>query len=137
MQVRKGKNQREKWNLGNLQINNCDEYKYLGDVIARNQSNKKNLEAREKKLKSITAVLFSIAKSETLRNMELKVLLELYEVVIVPGILFNCEAWTLTKSDMEKLEAMQTWTLKKNSSITKNNSIYSNNPYTKDTIHGN
>ena len=45
--------------------------------------------------------------------MELQVILELYEVVIIPGILFNCEAWTLTGSDIESLESMQIWAIKR------------------------
>ena len=31
----------------------------------------------------------------------------------MPGLIFNCESWTLTKTDLEKLEVMQIWALNK------------------------
>ena len=75
--------------------------------------NKSNLDKRENKMRSSIAAIFSIAKSEILKQMEMRVLCELFEVVTIPGIIFNCEAWELTKTEIQKLEKMQLWALKK------------------------
>ena len=113
MQLKGKKPVRETWKLGELDIENCDSYPYLGDIISKNSTNKDNLDNREKKMKNGIATLFSITQSDVLQYMEMKVLLELYEVITIPGLLFNCESWELTKSDFERIEQMQYWALKK------------------------
>ena len=50
----KGKYHQKRWNLGNFEIDSCTEYKYLGDCIERNGSNKKNIEEREVKVMAAT-----------------------------------------------------------------------------------
>ena len=54
MEVRCGKYVKRQWNLGKMEINSCDEYKYLADVIMRNGSNKRNIEEREIKVMTAT-----------------------------------------------------------------------------------
>ena len=37
----------EKWDLGECQIESCEEYRYLGDIITRNNSNQRNINERK------------------------------------------------------------------------------------------
>ena len=41
MDVGNGKYKQMKWSLGNLEIDSCDHYRYLGDIITRNGNNQK------------------------------------------------------------------------------------------------
>ena len=41
MEVGNGGYKETKWKLGNVEIDSCDSYKYLGDIIMRNGNNKK------------------------------------------------------------------------------------------------
>ena len=48
MEVGKGKYEPKKWPLGEEEIDSCEQYRYLGDVIMRDGGNKKNIEDLER-----------------------------------------------------------------------------------------
>ena len=104
---------KEKWRLGDEEIMNSDTYRYLGDIINRNGSNKQNLEERFKKVKNSTREVMACGNSEIMRTTELKVCLDLHEAVTVPMMINNCESWVLTSTDTKELEKMELWALKR------------------------
>ena len=55
------------------------EYKYLGDWIMRNGSNKKNLEERENKVMAATRKIISLCGTEVIKNIQMRALLKLHE----------------------------------------------------------
>ena len=103
----------QKWDLGSIKIDSCDSYKYLGDIIMRNNCNKKNIDDRENKVKSATRQVISMCGSETIQGMEIEGLLKLHESRIVSTLLTNCETWVLGKEERRKLERIELWALKK------------------------
>ena len=48
-----------------------------------------------------------------MKKMELEVCLKLHEIVTIPMMLNNCEAWILTQSDLRELEKIELWALKR------------------------
>ena len=71
----------QKWELGDMEIDSCESYKYLGDIITPNNSNQKNIEDREHKVKLKTRQVISWCGSETIKAIEMESLLRLHESV--------------------------------------------------------
>ena len=112
MKIGKHKNESKEWNLGNMNIEECESYKYLGDEITRDGKNTQNIEARKSKIKAATITVNTIAANEVLSRMETAVLIELHEKVNIPGLLCNSETWCLNKGDEKDLEKIETQALK-------------------------
>ena len=113
MQIGKSAYVQQKWKLGGLDIDSCDHYKYLGDIVMRNNGNQKNIEEREKTVKFATRQIISWCSSETISGMEVQALLRQHESKIIPTLLSNCETWVLGKEQRRKLERIELWALKK------------------------
>ena len=95
------------WKLGEMNIDSCKSYTYLGDVITADGKNTENIKNRKNKITVSSISINSIASSEILYRIETKVLLELHEKVNIPSLLANAEAWNLLKSeecDIERAE---------------------------------
>ena len=112
MRIGKHTDEKQKWQLGSLEIEETECYKYLGDIVTNDGKNLKNLEARKNKTFAATCCLNSIAQTSVLRKIETKVLLELHEKVILSALLTNAEAWTLGKGEKDELERIEIQTLK-------------------------
>ena len=100
-------------NLGNLEIDSCTDYKYLGDWIERNGGNKKNIEEREVKVMAATRKVMALCATDVIRKIQLKALLKLHETCTIPALLANSETWLLNKGERMKLQRIQLWALKK------------------------
>ena len=100
------------WKLGSTDISSCENYKYLGDIIMRNNGNQKNIEDRENKVKMVTRKIISMCSSDVLNKMEVWPLLKLHETRTIPTLLANAETWVMGKEDRKKLERIELWALK-------------------------
>ena len=104
MEVGNGGYVNKEWDLGKMKIDSCTDYKYLGDWIMRNGSNKKNLEEREGKVMAATRKIISLCGTEVIKNIQMRALLKLHETCTVPMLLSNCETWILKKGEREHLQ---------------------------------
>ena len=77
------------WEMGDLTIQSCSSYKYLGDIISNNGKNKDNISDRKKKVIGSTMSINTIAANEVLNKVETMVILELHEKINIPGLLNN------------------------------------------------
>ena len=110
MRVGLHKNKRKEkktWNLGSMEIEETDTYRYLGDHISSDGKNKSNIEARKMKTQATTININAIASTEVLRKMETTVLLELHDKVTIPGLLANAESWSFLKTESDELERIE------------------------------
>ena len=112
MQVGRSKNVVETWKLGDKTIESASEYKYLGDIITRNGTNKRNLEERQKKVNQAVRGIKSCAQHEVMEKVQNQVIIRLHETVVIPALLTNAESWTLTKSDEKLCERIEIGALK-------------------------
>ena len=88
------------------QIKNTTAYKYLGDIITNDGKYKQNIEKRFNQVQAIMRQINTTASSDVMKNIEAKVILDLFNSCIVPSFLYNAQSWTLTKTDeieMDKL----------------------------------
>lgn len=113
MEIGKHKVQTETWTLGENIIQHQDHYKYLGDIVMRNGCNTKNLDDRTKKVKASTCSIISCAKSDIMSKIQVSVLLKLHETNNIPILLHNSETWILSKTDIQVLEKIDMWALKR------------------------
>ena len=100
------------WKLGDLTIDECTSYKYLGDYVTCDGKNAENIESRKTKMKITTMNINSIAASDVMCLMEAYVLLELHEKINIPSLLTNAESWNLNKGEMDNLERIELQAIK-------------------------
>ena len=112
MRVGKHKGVPQSWKLGDIDIEETSEYKYLGDIITNNGKNTKNIEARKNKLQATTININTIASSEVLNRVETAVLLELHEKMSITAYLNNSETWILNKGDTSLIEKSEIHSIK-------------------------
>lgn len=100
MRVGKHSNkEKDTWKIGDMEIDETETYKYLGDIITSDGKNKKNIEMRKNKLNASTISIKTIASNETLYMLETTVLLNLHETINLPALLTNAESWCLNKKE--------------------------------------
>ena len=96
----------EEWKLGNQVIGNTSSYKYLGDEITNDGKNEKNILSRENKTYALVRKINTTASSDIMCGIETKVILNLYDVYIIPSLLNNAESWILTAKEEKQLDTI-------------------------------
>ena len=80
-----------KYTIGKDKIDTCNSYKYLGTTISENGSFKNNLANLNKKA---SGAMFSLLKCINKHYAgDIKILLNLFDRMIVPVLLYNSEVW--------------------------------------------
>ena len=102
MEVGNGRYNQIKWKLGNLEIDSCDKYKYLGDIIMRNGNNQKNIEDRQFKVMAMTRKILALGGNEVFKKIRLKALLKMHNSCTIATLLTNCETWVLKKTNWKR-----------------------------------
>ena len=112
MRVGRHRDEPTEWQLGNLNLQETSQYKYLGDVVTNNGRHTENIRARKQKTQATTTSINTISSSEILNRVESLVLLELHERLTIPALLNNAESWVLNKTEMEEIERVEMQALK-------------------------
>ena len=100
--------------VGEQNIEEKREEKYLGDVISTDGKNIKNIQARVVKGKGIVSRIFTILDAIPLGKRYFEIGLVLRDVLLVSSMLFNCEAWyNVTQKELELLETVDIIFLRK------------------------
>ena len=113
MEIGRHSIKQKEWYLGDKKIISTDNYKYLGDIVSRDGNNKANLDERSDKVKVVTRKVMASGRNEVMKQIQVKTLLQLHEIMTIPALLINCETWILNKTEREKLDRMEIWALKK------------------------
>ena len=61
----------------------------------------------------MTSNILNIAKDITLQKIKTTTIPDLHDKCIVPTILYGCETWTINKKQMEAIENMQLYSLRR------------------------
>ena len=90
---------------GSSLVESSDSEKYLGDIICKDGSNKKNIEARKGKGTGIKNQIMDILDDICFGPYTFEVALVLRDSLLINGILTNSEAWlALSTAEVEQLE---------------------------------
>ena len=99
---------------GDVEMEESCEEKYLGDLIASDGSNKKNVAARKGRGFGIIDKVMAMLEEISFGPNFFEVALLLRESLFLSSILLNCEAWYgLSMSEVEQLEIVDQALLKK------------------------
>ena len=84
------------------------EYKYVGLWLNKEGNLKLHIENKKKKIKGQISAMKSLASYYNVGDVFVLVRLQLFEVCIIPSILYNIEGWNhLTKKELAQLEMIQ------------------------------
>ena len=93
----------EKLNLGEMELDYTDSYRYLGTMI----NNKMTLSNQIKEIKSKTEgayqTMLAIARDQNFRGVEMESIWKLVETCIVPIITYGGETWNPNKKETKEL----------------------------------
>ena len=113
MEIGKHKEKRTEWKLGEKTISNCQNYKYLGEVISRDGKNGPNIKDKIGKVKAAVIDAVTCARSKIMQRIGTSVSLKHHEAVIIPTLLYGCETWTLDSKEKCLVDRIDLWALKK------------------------
>ena len=89
-------------------VSETDEYKYVGVWQSKEGNLKLHLEKKKKATKSQISELKSLASYHNMGSVYITVRLELFEICVIPSILYNIEGWNhLSKKELKQLEVIQ------------------------------
>ena len=112
MEIGTHREKQNSWKLGDEIIGNCETYRYLGEEISRDGKTKVNLMERFKKVKATVRAIMTSAKTGVMKRVETKVLLKLYDSVILPSFLYNAETWALNAEERKEADKILLWAWK-------------------------
>ena len=112
MEIGSHKEERNKWQLGEDEIEKCEVYKYLGEMIRRDGKNDDNLEARLGKVKQSVRAIITCCKSDIMKPIGTKIMFQLHEAETLPALLYNAETWTLSAAEKKSLDQMEIYAWK-------------------------
>ena len=106
--------QKNRWKLGDDEIESCDSYKYLGlgEIITSNGKNNENLCARFNKVKATVRAINTCGDGNVMRRIEVDMIIKLHIAVTLPYLLYNAETWPLTTTDKKDIDKIEIWAWK-------------------------
>ena len=107
------KEKRSSWKLGDKEISSCQSYKYLGEKISRDGKNDENLKERSNKVRATVRSIMTCCKSDIIKRMATKVMIQLHESQTVSSLLYNSETWTLNSKERNFLDQIELYAWKK------------------------
>ena len=93
--------------IGKVQMEETEEEKYLGDIIAKDGKNLKNIQSRINKGKGIVKRIIDILDGIPFGKLYFEVAIILRNSLLVSSMLCNSETWfNITKAELELLETV-------------------------------
>ena len=91
-------------------IEDVDEFTYLGAVVSKEGGGGKDMDSRLNKARAAFTKLNKVWNSNQISR---KTKIKLYKSIVRPGLLYGCETWKIIKSDERKLDSFQFKCLKR------------------------
>ena len=90
-----------------MTIERCSEYTYLGEIILNDGMLIKNLKQKEKKAEAALQTTLSLSTESVLNRININKITKVYEICIIPIIIYGAETSTPRNSELEYLEKIQ------------------------------
>ena len=98
------KNSTIHWHIGDTEILQEKEYKYLGEYLTTELDLRRHLISKKQQLHMMLNLSASIAGSAPLDKISLRSLLQFHHKCIIPAILYGCQTWTSIPEEIEDLQ---------------------------------
>ena len=102
-----------KLQLGNMEVDYTDQYKYLGEILNERRTMESQIPEIKKKTEAAFQTIMVIAGDKNLRKVKMEIVWKLLETCIKPIILYACETWCPTKKDVQELNRIYDKILKR------------------------
>ncbi len=86
-----------------VEIEQCEEFKYLGREFTSHNSDSKAIEARIKKARAATCKIVRFLQSSVSNQTKLKVV----QAVILSVVSYGCETWATREADLKRLNGFE------------------------------
>ena len=96
-------NDKPNFQLGEMILKYCDEYKYLGIIKNKLDNMCDQIKSTKGKVEAAYQAVLLIAGNRMFRNIEMKAIWELFESTITPTTMYGCETWDLTKAEENEI----------------------------------
>ena len=94
----------------NSSCESVEQFKYLGTTLTNQNSIQEEIKSR---LKSGNACYHSMQNLFSSSLLSKNVRIKIYRTIILPLVLFGCEAWSLTLREERRLRVFENWVLRK------------------------
>ena len=92
--------------LGDMDIEEVEKYKYLGEIINTKANMKDHIETLESKVEGTYQTILYIAKNENFKDIKMATIWRLIETCIIPIITYGAETRLPTKKEEEKIQSI-------------------------------
>jgi hypothetical protein len=89
--------------MGDLELENCSQYKYLRVIINEKNNMKDHIEETKRKTEAAYQTIMSITESADFKGIEMQSVWQLVEACIIPTITYGTEAGKMTNSEKHSL----------------------------------
>ena len=96
--------------IDNSTFERMEEFKYLGTTLTIQNSIREEIKSR---LRSGNACYHSVQNLLSPRLLSRKLKIKIYRTIILPVVLYGCEAWSLTLREERKLRAFENMVLRR------------------------
>ncbi|GFO46645.1 RNA-directed DNA polymerase from mobile element jockey [Plakobranchus ocellatus] len=96
--------------INEVKLKQTEKFKYLGTIISNDSKTKRETSARTAQAKINFQKMKTILTNKHISIETRKRALQCY---IEPVLMYGCEAWTISKQIQNKLEATDTWFLRR------------------------
>ena len=95
--------------IDNSTFERVEEFKYLGTTLTIQNSIREEIKSR---LRSGNACYHSVQNHLSSRLLSRKLKINIYRTIILPVVLYGCEAWSLTLREERKLRVFEKMVLR-------------------------
>ena len=100
MVLGKNPNKNTGWKIGEQQMAITEDYKYLGEIINRKRSMKKQLSETRRKVEGALQTILTVAGDPNLLGIQMETIWKLVETCIQPIASYGSELWDLNKEEI-------------------------------------
>ena len=92
--------------LGDMEIEETDKYKYLGEIINNKGNLEDHIKMLEGKVEAAYQTILHIAKDKNFKGLKMAIIWKLVETCIIPIITYGAESTTTTHKESQKIQTI-------------------------------
>ena len=92
--------------MGNINITQCETYKYLGETVNNKLTLENHINLNKGKAEAAVQTILQVAYDTNFNGIHMSIIWKLIECTIVPILIYGCETWDMSKTDIDKLNTI-------------------------------